>query len=590
MPSPPHSPAHADGTLPVDAPLRVHGAEAAWDAACDVLVVGYGAAGAAAAIAAKEAGADVLVAERFEGGGASTKSGGVVYAGGGTKQQKAHGYEDTPDEMFRYLRREVGEAVGEATLRRFCADSVGLIEWLETLGCDFTSSTTPPKTSYPKDGVYLYYSGNESVPDYAAEAKPAPRGHRTRGSWMSGKVLYELLRARAEKLGIAVRCQTSARRLIVDESSGAVLGAQLWQLVPGSAAARRHAKLMQRAEKMHNYSPRRADALRAQALALELAEARPLRVRARGGVILTTGGFIFNREMVRTHAPKYTKTLRLGATGCDGSGIRLGQSAGAAADRLDKVSAWRFINPPGAWPLGIVVDEQGRRFCNEQVYGAKLGVAMCEEHGGKAWLILDRKLRRQAIKEALFGGLWFFQSVPALILMLFAPRAQTPEQLAEKVGMPAPALADELRRYNDACFSGTADALRKAESMRAALVTPPYYAMDIGAANKLFPCPAITLGGLRVDEASGTVLDLQGAPIAGLYAAGRTAVGIASNGYVSGLSLADCLWSGRRAGAHAAEKRIPSPSGGRDPERRDEGKAPLTPAPLPGGERIKSPA
>ena len=65
-------------------------------------------------------------------------------------------------------------------------------------------------------------------------------------------------------------------------------------------------------------------------------------------------------------------------------------------------------------------------------------------------------------------------------------------------------------------------------------------------------CPAITLGGLRVDEATGGVLNAQGQTIPGLYAAGRTAIGVASNRYVSGLSLADCLWSGRRAGNTAA--------------------------------------
>jgi 3-oxo-5alpha-steroid 4-dehydrogenase len=62
----------------------------------------------------------------------------------------------------------------------------------------------------------------------------------------------------------------------------------------------------------------------------------------------------------------------------------------------------------------------------------------------------------------------------------------------------------------------------------------------------------LTLGGLTVAEDSGQVLRDDGSPIAGLYAAGRTAVGLCSNSYVSGLSLADCVFSGRRAGQHAA--------------------------------------
>ena len=541
-------------TPSADTPLAVDAASAMWDQHCDVLVVGFGAAGAAAAITACESGAKVLVAERFEGGGATAMSGGVVYAGGGTKQQKAAGYDDTPEAMFNYLRLETGEAVSEATLRRFCEDSVGMIEWLESLGANFDSSAPPPKTSYPRDGIYLYYSGNEGVKEYAAVAKPAPRGHRTRGSWLSGKALHEFLKARVQALGVPMLTQSSARRLITDAATGAVLGAEIWQLPPGSAAAQQHLKWMRRAEKVHNFAPKWADGLRDKARALEGAEARPLRIRAARGVVLATGGFIFNREMVTEHAPKYLQTMRLGATGCDGSGIRLGASVGGATARLDKVSAWRFINPPENWPRGAVINDQGQRFCNEQVYGAKLGVEMCEHHGGRAWLVLDHKLRAAAIKEALFGGLWFFQSVPAFFLMLFAPRAKTITQLAVKLKVPPAALSSTISQYNAGAASNN-DALGKSQNMLAPLAQAPYYALDISASSKTFPCPAITLGGLKVDEETGGVLNSQGQAIAGLYAAGRAAVGIASNGYVSGLSIADCLWSGRRAGTQSSGRK-----------------------------------
>ncbi len=544
--------ARTDGCLPVAPPLVATDADAIkWDRSCDVLVVGFGGAGAAAAIAAREGGADVLITERFEGGGATAKSGGVVYAGGGTKQQKALGYSDTPEDMFRYLRQETGDAVSEATLRRFCEESRGLIQWLESIGADFESTAPPPKTSYPKDGIYLYYSGNESVPAYAAQALPAPRGHRTRGSWLSGKAMFEFLRARVGTLGIPVLQQSAARRLI-KSADGAVLGAEIWQLEPGSDAARAHQKLMRRAEKWHDLASKAADRWRALALGLELAHAKPLLVRATRGVVLTTGGFIFNREMVAQHAPKFRRTMRLGATGCDGSGIRLGASAGGATARMEKVSAWRFINPPSAWPQGIVVNEHAQRFCNEQVYGAKLGVEMCERQGGRAWLVLDAKLRRAAVREALFGGLWWFQSVPSYLLMLLAPRARTPEQLCDKMGWPHNALRTTIDQYNAAIQDGADDALGKAAAMRQTLDKPPYYALNISADNRSFPCPSITLGGLRVDETTGGVLDARDRVIPGLYAAGRAAIGVASNGYVSGLSIADCLWSGRRAGAALA--------------------------------------
>ena len=79
-----------------------------------------------------------------------------------------------------------------------------------------------------------------------------------------------------------------------------------------------------------------------------------------------------------------------------------------------------------------------------------------------------------------------------------------------------------------------------------------FRSIDVGLAAKLFPCPTLTLGGLVVDEASGRVRSSDGRCIEGLYAAGRTAVGVSSGLYVSGLSIADGIFSGRRAGLHAA--------------------------------------
>ena len=537
--------------MPTEAPLVVGDAQA-WDHHCEVLVIGLGAAGAAAALSAREAGAEVLVVERFGGGGATIKSGGVVYLGGGTRLQQEAGYEDTPEQMRNYLREECGTAISEDTLREFCEGSRELFAWLEGLGVPFQSHPHPPKTSYPRNGVYLYYSGNEGVPERAALARPAPRGHRVRAPGIdSGRELYRILAAQVEAKGAKVWRQTAVRRLITD-AQGRVLGAELAQLPPGSAEAQQHRKLMTRAEKVHDVAGDWADRLRARALALELAHARPLRVRATRGVVLSTGGFVFNREMLARHAPSYLQNHRLGASGCDGSGIRLGASVGGVPTRMEKGSAWRFINPPTAWPRGVVVNRAGERFCNEQVYGARLGVEMCEHQGGKAWLILDHALRRAAMREALFGKLWFFQSVPAFFQMLFAPRGKTPEALAARLGLPADALRSTLARYAQDERSGVTDALGKSADFCAPLDQPPYFAIDIAAASKTFPCPTITLGGLKVDEASGAVLDAGGNAIAGLHAAGRCAVGIASNNYVSGLSLADCLFSGRRAGRAAA--------------------------------------
>ena len=90
-------------------------------------------------------------------------------------------------------------------------------------------------------------------------------------------------------------------------------------------------------------------------------------------MILSAGGFVSNREMMRTHAPAYKGGIPLGTSGDDGKGINLGVEAGGATDKLGNVSAWRFIVPPSAFLGSILVGESGARIVDESRYGAALG-------------------------------------------------------------------------------------------------------------------------------------------------------------------------------------------------------------------------
>ena len=151
----------------------------------------------------------MLVLDRFDGGGATALSGGVVYAGGGTPQQRAAGVSDSAEAMFGYLRTEVGDVVPAGTLREFCDGSAAMLAWLEGHGVPFEGSLCPDKTSYPTNRHYLYYSGSEvSARDIAP---PAPRGHRARGRGTSGGLLYARLAAAVRRAGIQVVAQTSGR-------------------------------------------------------------------------------------------------------------------------------------------------------------------------------------------------------------------------------------------------------------------------------------------------------------------------------------------------------------------------------------------
>jgi 3-oxo-5alpha-steroid 4-dehydrogenase len=222
---------------------------------------------------------------------------------------------------------------------------------------------------------------------------------------------------------------------------------------------------------------------------------------------------------------------------------------------MDKVSAWRFINPPLAWARGLIVNARGQRYTNEEIYGATLGHAMVEEQDGCAILILNRALVREALRQVGPGKVWQFQRLPVLLNLMFnARRSNSMTRLAKRCGLPVEALRQSVETYSRAARGEVVDTFGKSQAMLADMDQGPWYALDLSFASRLFPCPVITLGGLKVCEHSGQVLDHAGQPIRGLYSAGRNAVGVASNLYVSGLSLADCIYSGRRAAAHLADQ------------------------------------
>jgi 3-oxo-5alpha-steroid 4-dehydrogenase len=109
-----------------------------------------------------------------------------------------------------------------------------------------------------------------------------------------------------------------------------------------------------------------------------------------------------------------------------------------------------------------------------------------------------------------------------------------------------------IAEYDQIARGQKEDTWGKRLKLLSSLGQGPYYAVNISSNNRFSPVGAFSLGGLMVDEATGAVLGPGDKPIPGLYAVGRDAIGIPSNRYVSGTSLADCVFSGRRAGAAVA--------------------------------------
>ena len=532
-----------------------------WDDEADLVIAGLGGAGIAAANEALEQHLTVIGVDKTTGGGATAKSGGVFYAGGGTPIQLAAGVKDSPENMFNYLIQETANIVKESTLRKFCDTSAENTQWLMDNGVQFDSSYYKIKTSYPGAGYFLYHSDNSLVPSYMEKAEPAPRGHRGyeegpfRPIGVGGTIYYPLKKS-AVKKGLKIFSQTEARSLIIS-SEGRVVGMKVLML-PSGKLAKKHKSLTARGEMLQMLLPPSYPGSNLLQLIGGLFIKRAQRIeqnhrqvkyiKAKMGVCLSTGGFIFNRSMVKEYAPKYYDGMPLGTPNDQGSGIRLGQSVGGKTQHMDRVTAWRFLNPPLAFAQGIVVNKNGQRFCNEMVYGATLGDAMCESNGGKAYLILDETLYKEAKKQAKLS-LPFQRDMARMLMFFNAKKKANLIDLAKVYSLPTDMLSQEVEKYNEAARSDVPCEFGKASSDIKEL-NGPFYIMDISIDSKLAPLTTLTLGGLMVNEETGEVLNQENAEIKGLYAAGRTAVGVCSNIYVSGLSIADCIFSGRRIGQH----------------------------------------
>lgn len=465
----------------------------------DVLVVGFGCAGACAAHEAAAAGADVLVLERASGaGGTSSLSGGELYLGGGTALQRQSGVEDTPGAMADFLRAALGPAVDEAKLQAYVAGSVEHYDWLVERGVPFTPGVYDDPSWMPPTDDGLMWLGERSWP-FTKLATPAPRGHRPATGHFGGWLLMERLAAAARSAGAREVLDTTAERLVVDD--GRVVGV----------------------------------------VARQYGDARTY--LARSAVVLTTGGFVDHDGMLAAHAPVLLGRDKISCGNEDGSGIRMAQAAGAAVRHMAAGQVGLHA-VPAMMARGIVVNRYGQRFVNEDTYPGRIGQAALFRHELECWVVLDEQGYEQVPEDERWGVL------PHHV-------TDTLEELEQLTGMPPGALVSTVALYNEAAARGEDPWFHKdARWLRP--LAPPYAAIDphrsfrgpndspVGSGAAVF-----TLGGLATDV-DGRVLDHDGAPVPGLLAAGRASSGLATWGYISGTSLGDGSFFGRRAGHTAA--------------------------------------
>ncbi|MGE0115274.1 MAG: FAD-dependent oxidoreductase [Steroidobacteraceae bacterium] len=472
----------------------------------DVVVMGCGAAGLSAAVAAAEQGLSVAVLERAT----------AVERGGQTRFTEAYlrmkSHHEVTDDFETLLAANSGhyldpDLVGEMAEERsswsaqtkalpfadvgviesFSAAVPATIEWLQNLGIRFDFLPTQFLTK--------------------SQPRLLPVG--------GGLAMVDVLAARAEQLGVEFFYETTGRELLLSDID----------MVTGIRAVSRTQGTME----------------------------------FQGDVVLASGGFEGNAEMLARYiGPRsvYLRPVCKGGFYNRGEGISMALAIGAApagefgSYHAEPVDPRSGVSEPSIFifPYGVLVNRHGQRFTDEapgtvDAWYERVTRRIFEQPEGMAWVVLD-----QRVKDIPNYRLGIRTDQPAI-------EAPTLDLLAEKLDIPAHALVATVHAYNAGCRTAAFRPLEldgqstvgiepRKSNWAYPLDRPPYIAYPIVSAN------VFTFGGLKIDP-NGRVLNGDGNPIGGLYAAGET-VGMYFDNYTGATSVLKALVFGRLGALFAA--------------------------------------
>jgi fumarate reductase flavoprotein subunit len=260
-------------------------------------------------------------------------------------------------------------------------------------------------------------------------------------------------------------------------------------------------------------------------------------------VILTTGGFGANHEMLAQYRPELLNAVTTNQPGAQGDGIIIATAAGADTVGLEHIQVHPTVEQGTSILLSegirgdgaILINAEGNRFTNELLTRDKVTAAEWEQPGGWAYAVFDKHVYddNTSIKKK-------FESKGLLL------SGETLEKLAASMEkIDATNFINAVNTYNDCIERGIEDPFGRTASLKA-IVTPPYYAI------KIAPGIHHTMGGLKIDVNT-QVLDTRGKPIPGLFAAGEVAGGVHGGNRLGGNAVCDINVFGHRAAESALE-------------------------------------
>lgn len=554
-----------------------------WDKEVDILVVGSGAGGMLSALVAAENGADTLIVEKADKwGGTSATSGAGIWIPA-SDQAKAEGFDDKPDDAFKYVRGLSADNVADDHIRSYVENAADMLRWMG----DHTPLTycAFPYPDYHAENPGGSPTGYRTHMPLPIDGKPLGKDVETLRfaspaaslfgylNWHFDETYILLFRQKgwwwhlAKSLGkywfdwpFRFKSRKDRRLTLGNALAGGLRLAlndkkvPLWLETPFE-------ELVEENGKVTGIIVRR--------------KGKPFRIGARKGVILAAGGFDKNQEMRDEHAPLYKNALYSGGTeGNTGDSIRAGQAIGA--ETMNMQSAWaapvfyvpgedrgRLCTIERALPGCMMVNQKGQRYLNEAASYHIVGQQMAKrelEHGdaSPSWFVFDHTYRHKFPVGPLMPIVpdWAQNGMVKTILK----KGNTVEDLAADMGVDPAALSATIARFNEGAVKGEDPDFQRGQATYDQMygdpsVTPnpclrplnkgPFYAMPI------YPGDIGTNGGLKTDDRA-RVLSGNGKPIGGLYAVGNNAASAMGESYPgAGVTIGPALTFGYLAARDA---------------------------------------
>lgn len=513
----------AAGLNPDDYKTAVENNAAAEDSTvdADVVVVGAGGAGMTAAITAAAEGKSVVILEsQSMVGGNSVRATGGMNAGKTVYQDEnefgeSAGVEKTlKTAAEKYADNETITALAKTVSEQWAAyqanptgyfDSVELMELDTMIGGKGINDPELVETLCANSADAIDWLDEHGITLHnvssfgGASVKRIHRPVNAEGKTVSvGSYMIPLLQENCEKAGVKMMLDTTATEILTD-ANGAAVG------VKATGAS-----------------------------------GETVTVSAKA-VVLATGGFGANLDMVVKYKPELKGFMTTNAAGIQGQGIEMAQAIGAATVDMDQIQIHPTVEANTAALIteglrgdgAVLINEEGKRFIDEVGTRDVVSAAEIAQTGSYSWLVVD-----QAMVDAS-------SVIQGYIKKGYTVTGETYEELGEAMGVDAAAFAETMEKWN-----GYVEAKNDPDFGRTSFANPlntaPYYAVKVTAGVHH------TMGGLKIN-ANTEVLNEKGEVIPGLFAAGEVTGGVHGANRLGGNAVADFTVFGRIAGAAASD-------------------------------------